>query len=245
MSRYDANAHIPKSNMSAYIGSPPKAPLDPGTAEFVKGKPAIVEPAVRVAKNVHYYQQRIAALASALEHNAKEYRKEVSEFKSSGVWKSEFKTWGRTCRECIGISPQRAHVLISELTESYEQDKDETSTPLDNSAKARELETLNALPDLMADFDADLAATVHAGPAPRQAPDPVPERQPRDRTDNGKPIYAMPVWKELEEGCGKLINRVAAANDLSPNKEKYQRVRTGLLTIFDEIQSWHEMTRKL
>jgi len=234
MSRYDANAHIPKSNMSAYITSTPKAPLDPGTAEFIKGKPRIEQ----AAKNNAYYIGR-------LQQHLDDFDRDLADWKASGEWKKDYKTWGVACEVALGISRCWADRLIKRHNASAEEALGTIVPATSDTDKARELETLNALPDLMADFDADLAATVHAGPAPRQAPEPVPERQPRERTDNGKPIYAMPVWKELEEGCGKLINRVAAANDLSPNKEKYQRVRTGLLTIFDEIQSWHEMTRKL
>ena len=234
MSRYDANAHIPKSNMSAYITSTPKAPLDPGTAEFIKGKPRIEQ----AAKNNAYYIGR-------LQQHLDDFDRDLADWKASGEWKKDYKTWGVACEVALGISRCWADRLIKRHNASAEEALGTIVPATSDTDKARELETLNALPDLMADFDADLAATVHLGPAPRKAPEPVPERQPRERTDNGKPIYAMPVWKELEEGCGKLINRVAAANDLSPNKEKYQRVRTGLLTIFDEIQSWHEMTRKL
>ena len=234
MSRYDSNAHIPKSNMSAYITSTPKAPLDPGTAEFIKGKPRIEQ----AAKNNAYYIGR-------LQQHLDDFDRDLADWKASGEWKKDYKTWGVACEVALGISRCWADRLIKRHNASAEEALGTIVPATSDTDKARELETLNALPDLMADFDADLAATVHAGPAPRQAPEPVPERQPRERTDNGKPIYAMPVWREMEEGCGKLINRVAAANDLSPNKEKYQRVRTGLLTIFDEIQSWHEMTRKL
>lgn len=201
------------SQLSAYssVGSTPKAPLDPGTVAFVKGKPAITQP----AKNVHYYRQRIVALVGELEHNALEYRQTVAEFKSSGVWKSEFKTWGRTCRECLGISPQRGNELIRELTESYEQDNVEIGKPLSDTDKVETLDTLNNLPDIRSELEAQIAKpAVHAGPVAEPEPEVAPAPKPPGPICDliGFPIPAALIerWSKRQE----VQDRITAASRL-------------------------------
>ena len=217
--------------MSAYIGSTPKAPIDPGTADFVKGRPAIVQPAVQAVKDLQFYVERIATLAKAIEHNAKEYRKAVSDLKASELWKSQFKTWGRTCRECLGISRQRGNELIRELTESYEEYNEQVETPLSTTSKAHELEMRMSLPDpnapptkaerqaqLDADIQAELEAqlakpVVHAGPAPETEPEPA--AAPVDTTP--RDLIGFPIPKDLLPRCNQrqeVQDRITAASRL-------------------------------
>ena len=212
--------HINPDAYCRHIGSTPKAPIDPGTVEFIKGKPAIVEPATKAVKDLHFYVKRIAALAEAVEHDSREYRKAVAELKASGLWKERFKTWKRTCRECLGISPQRAHVLISELTESYEQDNDETSTPIDSSARSDELETLNSLPDPLADCEPAKAA--NAKPDSPEEPAPVPKANAAPAAeakanDHSRDAIGFPIPKELMERWNQrqeVQDRITAASRL-------------------------------
>jgi hypothetical protein len=221
--------------MSAYFSSTPKDPIGVEAAIQAAHPP----PAIRqAARNNAYY---IARLKQHLE----DFDKDLAEWKASGEWKKDYKTWGAACEIALNMSRRHANRLISEHEISINVASVETghSCPAGtDTSKAHESEMRMSLPtpeELMG-----LPAEVHAGPAPRpEPPKPVAEHKPRVRNDNGKPIWAMPVWKEAEELCGKLINRVGALNHLAPNKDRCERLRAALHTAFDEIQSWREITK--
>jgi hypothetical protein len=240
MSHYDPSSRIPASNMYAYTRSTPKAPLElEAAAEFSKGKPAIVQ----IAKNNAYYIGR-------LKQHLDDFDKDLAEWKASGEWKKDYKSWGLACEVALGMTRQWADRLIKRHNETGSTQVETTVSASSDTDKKETLAKINALPsdeELLG-----LAPRVHAGaapmpkhdiPEPKAAPKPVAEHKPRERNDNGKPIWAMPVWREVEDGCGKLINRADALNQLVPNKEKHHRLRAALHSAFDEIQSWHELAR--
>ena len=195
MSRYDPSARIPPSNMSAYVGSTPKAPLDPGTVEFVKGKPPIVQ----TAKDWRYYETTITHMHEVEGAVLKEY-------KEGGSWKEHYKTWRDACVP-LGKSKRQIDRLIQE------EDESRTECPTEPlSETATTLATVNELPD---PFDL-MPPTVHAGAAPRPAtPQPVPKAEPQDTTPRdliGYPIPAqlMERWNQRQE----VQDRITAASRL-------------------------------
>jgi len=196
MSKFDPSAHIPKSNMSAYVGSTPKAPLDPGTAEFVKGKPPIVQ----AAKDWRYYESTIIRneqLNAAL----------LKEYKEGGAWREHYKTWRDAC-EPLGKSRSQVNRIIQEEAEIQNGASCATSDKVETLAK------VIALPNPMADFDADLAATVHAGPAPMA--DRVPQTAPK-APDVPCDLIGFPIPSVLLERWGQrqeVQDRITAASRL-------------------------------
>lgn len=218
--------HNPEEAIKKHIGvytSVGSSPAVAAALAFAHPPPSMSQPAVaQPDRDVHYYRQRIAALVGELEHNAKEYRQAVAEFKSSGVWKEQYGTWGRTCRECIGISRQRGNELIRELTESYEEYNDKSGKPLSDTSEAHELEIRMKLPDPLADLEAQMARpVVHAGPAPRPQveppkavleaePEPPKDKTPRDLIGYPIPAQLMERWNQRQE----VQDRITAASRL-------------------------------
>ena len=227
------SARLPLSNMSAYIGSTPKAPLDPGTIEFIKGKPAITQE----AKSWRVYEMTII-------HNEEVNAKILVEYKESGAWRERYKTWRDAC-EPLGLSRRRIDELIQEESESRRK------PPIAPLSEVEEtLETVNDLPDPLAYLE---RPTVHAGPAPKpKANEPLEngetvadyKRTHRPPTDNGKPIYAMPVWREMEVYCGKLLNRVDMAHHLLPDKKEHDGIIEDVHGVGERIRRWHERAKK-
>jgi hypothetical protein len=200
-------AHIDLNQMSAYIGSPPKAPLDiEAAAEFVKGKPELRQ----AAKNNAYYIGR-------LKQHLDDFDKDLAEWKASGEWKKDYKTWGAACELALNMSQRHANRLISQSEQSGNDVSVQTghSCPAEpDSAKAHELEMRMSLPDPMADFDADLAATVHAGPAPMadRSPQAAPKAPdvPRDLIGFPIPSVLLERWGQRQE----VQDRITAASRL-------------------------------
>lgn len=176
------SARIPITNMRAYISSTPKAPLDSGTAEFIKGKPAITQQ----AKDWRYYE-------STITHMHELEGAVLKEYKEGGAWKEHYKTWRAAC-EPLGKSRSQIDRLIKEEREIKQGSECATFD------KEHTLEKVNSLPNPMADIDADLAASVHAGPAPR--PTPVAAKAPeppRDAIGFPIPKDLLKIWDRRQE----------------------------------------------
>ena len=103
------SANLPPTH-PLLVGSTPKAPLDPGTAEFIKGKPAIIEPAVRKAKDWRYYETTITTMHELEGAVLKEY-------KEGGSWREHYKTWRDACVP-LGKSRSQIDRLIQAENES-------------------------------------------------------------------------------------------------------------------------------
>jgi hypothetical protein len=108
--------------------------------------------------------------------------------------------------------------------------------------------------DLLAISDEDLLGTpTPAQPPPadepaetpkaKPAPAAVPERQPRARNDNGKPVYAMPAWRELTEAIGRAINRNDAVNHLLRSPEDHKFIHDHLSDAFNRAEGWREKAK--
>lgn len=91
-------------------------PVSSAALNLTEQKPAIVQSATR---NCAWYKNEIKRLALEVTKNAKEYRQAVANFKTSGTWKEEYKTWGDASRDVLDLTPQRSNTLIRELTENY------------------------------------------------------------------------------------------------------------------------------
>jgi hypothetical protein len=138
-----------------------------------------------------------------------------------------------------------------------------------NESPAETVAKVNAIapPDPLPEFNPDLADSaqaaleaqlakpaVHAGPAPEPPVKPTEapkakstqeavEHKPRAANDNGKPIYAMPVWRELTETIGRAINRNDAVNHLLRSPEDHKYIHDCLSNAFDRAEGWHEKAK--
>ena len=170
----------------------------------------------------------------------------LKEYKDGGSWKEHYKTWRDAC-EPLGKSKRQIDRLIQEEVESR------TECPINES----ESDTLATITTELDPLDECLRAqetkpTVHAGPA--TAPPAAPkakvsqeavEHKPRERNDSGKPIFAMPVWRETLDFIGKAINRNDAINHLLPSPKDHDFIEAHLKDAFNRVEVLHEKAKKL
>ena len=109
------------------------------------------------------------------------------------------------------------------------------------------------MPDPLADFEADLAASVQPAATEPAKPAPAPkaksdqeavEHKPRVANDNGKPAYALPVWKDLLDFFGHALNRLSDANRAAPNPKRYSAMEAKTKDLMNESRAWREESRK-
>jgi len=201
-------------------------------------QPAIVE----AAKDWRYYENAI------LQHE-KVGAKLYLEYKDSGAWKAHYKTWRDAC-EPLGKSRSQINKLIQVARESSAECA--TESPSDT------LDKVNALAppteaELKAQLDADilgLGPTVHAGPAPMptRTATPTPaatqeQHKPRVRNDNGKPVYALPVWKDLLDFYGHALNRLADANRAVPDRKLHDTMEAQTKDLMNKSREWREKAK--
>lgn len=193
--------------------------------------PAIVE----AAKDWRYYE-------NAIVHHEQVGAKLYLEYQESGAWKAHYKTWEDACIP-LGKSRRQIDRLIK-----AERD---IRTECPNKSPSETLATVNTLPDPMADLNppepqkakgnghmtgkAVKDTLLENGESPEDY-----KRTHKAPTHSGKPIYAMPAWKELEEFIGKAINRADAVNRLMPNPKAHRGLLASLKDAFTRAQSWHE-----
>ena len=235
--------------MAAYIGSTPTAPLDPGTIEFVKGKPAIVQP----AKDLSYYKEQWQKLDQ--KHDA-ERRQFLAEFKSSGTWRGEYKSWQQCCVEYLNLSKRRVDKLVEEanVKQSREgghpaSDKSDTldklSTRPDPKEEEPEKPHVRSGDEILAELTAEQWEKEHYNvkPKPKAVQAPA-DKQPRAERVNGKPIYALPVWKDLLDFYGHALNRLGDANRVVPDRQLYETMEAKTKELMNKSREWREKARK-
>lgn len=190
--------------MSAYIGSTPTAPLDPGTVEFVKGKPSIVQ----AAKNNAYYIGR-------LKQHLADFDKDLAEWKASGEWKKDYKTWGAACNLALGMTQRWANSLIRRYNEIV-SDKAGITVPVSTDSDSKEtLEKVNALPDPTEEVlenGETLKDYEEAAPAKGNG-----KIKPKAASEPSKVVAGPPkddLGQAIPQHCMKLVNRVE--DDLQP-----------------------------
>jgi hypothetical protein len=178
--------------------------IDPNA--YLSKTPAIIQ----AAKNNAYYIGRLT------QHLA-DFDRELKEWKQSGEWKKDYKTWGAACELALNMSRQWAHQLISKYEQRQESLSVETSSGVDDArdtAKAAVLATVNDLPDPLAELAAQLArSVVVAGTAAEPADAPEPSVVPdvtRDLIGFPIPAALMPRWEQRQE----VQDRITAASKL-------------------------------
>jgi hypothetical protein len=214
------SAILPITNMSAYLT-----------------KPAIIQ----AAKNNAYYIGR-------LQQHLADFDKDLAEWKSSGEWKKDYKTWGAACEIALNMSQRHANRLISEHEQSSKDKSVQTGHPCPaepDTDKAHESEMRMALPDPTDEIE---RPSVHAGPAPEPepvaAPKAVPERTRAAPTEGGKPVYALAVWKDLLDFYGHALNRLSDANRAVPDPKLYQTMEAQTKDLMNKSRAWHERAKK-
>lgn len=205
-------------------------------------RPAIIQ----AAKNNAYYIGR-------LKQHLDDFDKDLAEWKASGEWKKDYKTWGLACEVALEMTRGAANNIIRRYKETSEDKSGraaQNEAVSSDSEKAKELAKVNNLPnldDLLPPPPATVKGNGHmTGKAVKDtllengestADYKRPHKTP---THSGKPIYAMPAWKELEEFIGKAINRTDAVNHLLPNPKAHRGLLASLKDAFTRAQSWHE-----
>lgn len=249
--QYHPSSRIPTSNMSAYISSTPKAPLDPGTAAFVNPPPAIVQPAEMTC------EQFKAEARAAVKHmeSATIRTAELAEMLFTKRWREFGPTRDLACSEVFGCSRSALRHKINYWNGKLKEA--ENSSLAEDEDKKNTLSKIASLPievnftDPMADLNPPEPpkAKGNGHMTGKAVKDTLLEngestedykRHHKAPTHSGKPIYAMPAWKELEEFIGKAINRADAVNRLMPNPKAHRGLLASLKDAFTRAQSWHE-----
>lgn len=225
-----------KINPAMYTRSTPKAPLDLGTAEFIKGKPAQVQPAEMSTE-----QLKVEGRAAI-----KSYETGYSRFVDAVAlfdkrWRELGPTRDLACSEMFGcgIHALRKRVLYGK--EKIEQSTECASLSPEEDKK-NTLTQIAALPPIELPELPEPAA-IHAGAAPKAVPE--AERKPRVANDNGKPIFSMPVWRETLDFIGKAINRNDTISHLVPSPQDHDYIETRLKDAFHRVEALREKAKKL
>ncbi len=172
----------------------------------------------------------------------------LANFKESGIWKSEFNTWGAACELLLGISQGRANERIlrhkqSALAQTTSphadranpQDKKEQKA-LSQVEKARE-----ATPE--PEKEEDEKPAVHS--ADEAKPEPAkPHTNGHQPKQNGKPKTQLPIWKEIEDDLiGKAYRRVDDLNRVCPNPVHHKRLISALKMAHGILDEWRRDTK--
>lgn len=162
--------------------------MDPNA--YLSNPPALI----RAAKNNAYYIGRLTQHLS-------EFDKDLAEWKSSGEWKKDYKSWGAACDVALGITKQWADKLIKRYnaTESPKAETTVSTSPLSN--KAAVLATVNDLPDPLAELEAQLAKAVVQAGATEPEPDAAqePPGPPKDCMGYPIPQRCLVLWNQRDE----------------------------------------------
>ncbi len=204
-------------------------------------RPAIVQ----AAKNNAYYIGR-------LKQHLDDFDKDLAEWKASGEWKKDYKTWGAACEIALNMSRRWANKLISNYEESKSSVSGKTgiTVPAEpDTDKSHESEMRMSLPspeELLGKSTAKEPdpPPVVVVPTTVAAPKPVPEKKPRERNDNGKPVYALSVWKDLLDFYGHALNRLSDANRVLPDEKLYATMEAGTKDLMNKARIWRERGRK-
>ena len=194
--------------MSAYIGSTPTEPLDPGTAAFVKGKPAIVE----TAQDIRWYKEQWNLL---IKKHSSEKSQWLANFKEKGPWRGTYKTWDKCCYEFLQESKRNVDRQIAAVSTNIGQECPNES-PADTLAKVNSISPPSTAAELHAQLEADMRAELEAQlakPVVHAGPDPEP---PSDAAT--KPATKPKANAPLENGETVAdYRRTTSAND--PTKD--------------------------
>ena len=182
--------------------------IDPNAyCRHVGRSPAIVQ----AAKNNAYYIGRLQA-------HLDDFDKDLSEWKTSGEWKKDYKTWRLACEVALGISKRWADKLIKRYNDA-DAPKVGTTVPIEpDTDKAHELETLNSLPDPLSDFEPAPAA--ESKPAAPETPAPNANAAPAveaKATEHPRDAIGFPIPRELMERWNQrqeVQDRITAASKL-------------------------------
>lgn len=202
-------------------------------ADFVKGKPGIVE-STRITHSLAYYEQAFARMVA--KHTTEWYML-AKEFQESGAWKEHYKTWAETCEHVLNVSSSVYYKKVSQISDNGKVAK----VPLFD--KDVELECLKAIGEARSKWQAEqskpeqdtqTAAPEAAKEASQSAPETTPESTPEPAKEASKPPIDV-------SGC--VIPQRLLENDL---RERHGEV-TGaahwaskLKTLFEGIQNDHD-----
>lgn len=164
----------------------------------------------------------------------------LANFKESGIWKSEFNTWGAACELLLGISQGRANERIlrhkqSALAQTTSPHADRTNPQdkkeekaLSQVEKAREV-----TPE--PEKEEDEKPAVHSA-------DEKPQNNGRAKpTENGKPKTQLSIWRELEETLlGRALNRADELNRQCPNRGWHDKVIDSVKSALWALEKWKE-----
>lgn len=240
--RIDPSARIPASNMSAYISSTPRAPLDPGTAEFIKGKPAIVQPA---EMSVEQFKAEAKSLFKNMDTDFARMLAIAAEFKRR--WREFGATRTLACDEVFGCSTGAlshkisywSERLVSKIRPDITEEED----------KQNSLERIAALPPLAEPAPTPPTETFaqrmnrELAESMQEMPKVNGHKAPEPRKNNGKAAFMLPVWKELSDGFGKLLNRADEANRAIPDKVEHAGMLACLKDGMERVERWQNKGR--
>ncbi len=168
--------------------------------------PAIIQKAE--VKTTAWWKQHLSKLAVEVTTKAKEYRDAVKQFKESPTWRLDFKTWAECSREVLGISKRRANQLVSEITENYIEDDDETVTNSSTTVQVGTPLPIGALqsttkPALTKEAEALISRSEVRASSEREKPkttdNQAAPKPPRDETGEIIPQRCLAAWSKRGE----------------------------------------------
>jgi len=236
---------------NAYMRTPsvPKSPLDPGTAEFVKGKPAIIQPADMsleqlksearvVIKHLDTHLARMLELAGLFENR----------------WREVAPTRDLACSEIFGCSLAALRHKINKWKERLES-KDLCDLT-EEEDKRKSLTIIADLPDPLAELDVKMAQVVQIRP-PDASPKSKPvtadlengesaddyKRTKATPSESGKPKAKLAVWTEVEHGYGHLLPRIDELNRICPNPSMHRDLLNQTKSCMESLAEWRAMVK--
>lgn len=218
-----------------YGRSTPKPDLDPGTIAFKNPPPAATLPANATA------EQKVAALKQTFLiaiGNVAANRKiiygvlvDIKEHFHEYGFKSAAAGVEIICKRSKSWSNAFMAEIEAEL-QIYGQVANSVATEPDTTAK-KESAALKKVEQAREDEPEK--------PHIKTRDEILEEQKPQitKATENGKPKYLLAVWRDIQDGYGKVLNRIDEANRVVPDKAEHDWLIAKTKECMDRAERWH------
>jgi hypothetical protein len=165
------------------------------------------------------------------------------EYKQSGVWRQQYKTWAAACVPLGKSRSQVDRIIQDESTSSalcaessYKQDKKESES-LKQVEEARKASDPTKTEE--EEQEEPEKPAVHSADEPVN-PDHTKARTPKE---NGVPKYQLPVWNQLETTFGRSLNVADELNRKCPCPVKHAMFIHQTKMAMETLNQWRESVK--
>ncbi len=228
------------SKWTGIYGSTPKSDISQiAAADFVKGKPAQIQPV----------SLTFDALADHASSTYKHYLSVGEEFIAAVTqlrarYKEQYATWNLCCEGVFGSSPDTVQKRIRRIEDKVMLETGHpcpVSTASQNEKALSMVEKAREIDDLK---EAQEPEKPHIMTAPeRIASNGEVKPLPLKATDNGRPKYLLSAWRELQDAYGRALNRVDEVNRIVPDKAEHDWLIATTKECMRRADRLHERSR--